>query len=125
MEKLSHLIADVVEARDWHPIKAGRNGPDISHLLFGDDLLFFVEASTTQMTKNMSVLDRFCQASGQKINIIKSGVFFLKNVAVDRHEEIVGMSGFSAASGLGRYIGSLPFVGKCNKGNFKSIIEKM
>lgn len=36
MEKLSHMIADSVLDKAWTPIKAGRNGPEISHLIFAD-----------------------------------------------------------------------------------------
>jgi len=45
MDKLSHIIADHVEAEYWKPMRAGRYGPQISHLLFVDDLLLFAEAS--------------------------------------------------------------------------------
>jgi len=44
MDKLSHMIADQVEANYWLSMRAGRYGPQISHLLFGDDLFLFAEA---------------------------------------------------------------------------------
>lgn len=45
MERISHLIAEAVSSLEWKPIKAERNGPAISHLLFADDLLLFADAS--------------------------------------------------------------------------------
>lgn len=45
MEDLSHIIADAVNNGIWKPMKAGRHGPSISHLIFADDLLVFAEAS--------------------------------------------------------------------------------
>jgi len=45
MDRLSHIIADQVEAEYWKPMTAGRYGPQIYHLLFADDLLVFAEAS--------------------------------------------------------------------------------
>lgn len=48
MERLSDIITDAVDTGEWIPIKAGRGGPAISHLLFADDQLFFAEASVSQ-----------------------------------------------------------------------------
>jgi hypothetical protein len=43
MDKLSHLIAEATETGKWKPMRAGRNGPYISHLMFADDLLYLVK----------------------------------------------------------------------------------
>lgn len=45
MEKLTHLIMDEVEKGNWKGIKAKRNGPKVSHLMFIDDLLIFGKAT--------------------------------------------------------------------------------
>jgi hypothetical protein len=60
MERLSHITADQVEVNYWKP--------QISHLLFADDLHLLAEASIEQAHYVMHCLDQFCQASGQKIN---------------------------------------------------------
>lgn len=41
MDKLSHLIEQEVFNNKWKGIKMGENGPNISHLMFMDDLLLF------------------------------------------------------------------------------------
>lgn len=46
MDKLSHIIFEVVNNGTWNPMTARRQGPNISHLIFIDDLLLFAEAST-------------------------------------------------------------------------------
>ena len=68
MDRLSHIIADQVEAHYWKAMRAGMYEPQISHLLVVDDLLLFAEASIEQAHCIMHCLDIFCQASGQKIN---------------------------------------------------------
>ncbi|QHN83883.1 putative mitochondrial protein [Arachis hypogaea] len=46
MDQLTHLIMEGVDNGSWNPMRAGRNGPQISHLMFADDLILFVEASS-------------------------------------------------------------------------------
>lgn len=72
MERLSHIIADEVDAQYWNPMRASSYDPQISHLLFADDLLLFAKASIEQAHCIMHCLDLFCQASGQKINSQKT-----------------------------------------------------
>lgn len=80
LDKLSHLILEVVEEGSWKPLKAGRNGPLISHLMFADDLLLFGQATSCQMACVLRVLDRFCELSGQQVSSEKTSIYFSKNV---------------------------------------------
>lgn len=41
MEKIYHLISEVMEDGTWKSIKADRSGPKISHLMFIDGLILF------------------------------------------------------------------------------------
>ncbi|XP_031402735.1 uncharacterized protein LOC116212324 [Punica granatum] len=66
IERLSHLISSAVGDGIWRPIRTGRHGSPISHLMFADDLLLFSEASMEQVQVIKNVLDAFCAASGQK-----------------------------------------------------------
>lgn len=105
--------------------RAGSNGSQITHFLFVDDILLFAEASVDQMHRIMNILNTFCSASGQKISVKKTSVFFFGNIAQDLRDDIIAACGFSTAQGIGHYLGSLPHHGKLKKDNYKGIIEKM
>jgi hypothetical protein len=75
MDKLSHLICEAVEKGDWTAMKAGRNGPMVSHQMFADDLLLFGQATTSQMVCVREVLKTFCSLSGQNISNDKTNIF--------------------------------------------------
>jgi hypothetical protein len=50
----------------------------VNHLLFADDSLLFVKANDDGAHEVMELLERYCNASGQRINLDKSSVFFSK-----------------------------------------------
>jgi hypothetical protein len=64
MDKLSHLIVEAIEDGKWKPMRAGRNGPLISHLMFADDLLLFGQATDENINAAVVVLQKFCAMSG-------------------------------------------------------------
>nr|XP_025611899.1 uncharacterized protein LOC112705278 [Arachis hypogaea] len=125
MDKLSQLIEEKVNEGRWKPMTARRQGPAISHLLFADDLLLFVEASTNQMNVVKGVLEEFKLASGFQVNISKTSIFFSKNVTGQTKEEIKNQSGFIEADCLGRYLGAMLTNARKGKEKFKNLIDKV
>lgn len=53
-------------------MRISRNGPEISHLFFADDVLLFTKARTSQVRVVMDTLDEFQDASGLRVNLDKS-----------------------------------------------------
>lgn len=102
MDKLSHMIADRVNNGIWKPMRAGGQGPFISHLMFADDLLLFSEASIEQLDCIQSCLDYFCRMLGQKVSVAKTRIIFSKNVQPDLRNRIANRSGYAIAQNLGR-----------------------
>lgn len=53
-----------------------RSFPELHHLFFADDLLFFLQGSTENAKHLKGVLNAYCRASGQRINTAKSTLYF-------------------------------------------------
>ena len=58
-EVLSGLIIKAQERKALHGIKIARNAPEISHLLFADDSIFFTRATRQEIEQLMSVLSLY------------------------------------------------------------------
>lgn len=52
----------------WNPLKMGRNGPRISHLIFVDDLLLCGQADYEQMQCLKELLQLFRDMSDQLVS---------------------------------------------------------
>lgn len=56
MERLNQIIEDIIIQGLLRPIYASRGGPKLLNLLFADDIILFVEASSDQawLTQDLS-----------------------------------------------------------------------
>ncbi|XP_061358638.1 uncharacterized protein LOC133302833 [Gastrolobium bilobum] len=104
VEKLAHLIQLAVDTKAWKPILLNKNAPPLSHLFFADDIILCAEASIDQAHVINQVLKLFSAASGQKVSVEKSRVFFSKNVGLNRAMEISECLGVGLTSDLGKYL---------------------
>lgn len=64
IERLNHLIEDMVYKGAWKLVLASGGGPPLSNLFFADDLILFGEASIEQAKVMKYCLDLFYSASG-------------------------------------------------------------
>ena len=55
-------------------------GPTITHILFADDTMIFLRAEEANCQRVIGLINDYCLASGQKVNLSKSSVFFGSNV---------------------------------------------
>ncbi|KAL4275483.1 hypothetical protein AHAS_Ahas20G0111700 [Arachis hypogaea] len=67
MDKLSQYIEQEVGKGNWNPIRVGRDRPEVSHLMFGNDLLLFTEAFPHQISNIKEILRLFHQAAAQPV----------------------------------------------------------
>ncbi|KAG7540165.1 Ribonuclease H domain [Arabidopsis thaliana x Arabidopsis arenosa] len=125
LERLCHLIDHSVISKEWKPISLSRGGPKLSHICFADDLILFAEASVKQIRVIRKVLERFCVASGQKVSLEKSKIFFSENVSRDLERVISAESGIKSTRDLGKYLGMPVLQKRINKETFGDVLEKV
>ena len=125
MERLCHLIERSIDNKQWKPISLSQGGPKLSHICFADDLILFAEASVMQIRVIRKVLETFCIASGQKISLEKSKIFFSGNVSRDLSKLISEESGIKATKDLGKYLGMPVLHKRINKDTFSELLEKV
>jgi len=90
MERLVHIIDSVVTRYKWKPIPIRGGGPQISNLMFADDLVFFAEATEDQAQIVKVCLELFYGALGQKISHKKSWAIFSTNMSCPDATKISG-----------------------------------
>lgn len=74
---LSNMVIEFAQVIEIEGIKLARNCPILTHCFFADDALFFLKANTRNSSVFRKMLDWYCAASGQLINLDKSCTFFL------------------------------------------------
>ena len=80
-EGLSCLLKSAAPNENIRGIKVAEGAPEVNHLLFADDSLLFFDATPEMAMRVDSLLQRYCEASGQHINKDKSAIFFSKGCA--------------------------------------------
>ena len=118
LERLCHRIDRAVGAKKWKPISLSCGGPKLSHICFADDLILFAEASVAQIRVIRGVLESFCKASGQRVSLEKSKIYFSKNVHRDLEKLISDESGIKSTKDLGKYLGMPVLQKQINKDTF-------
>ena len=105
MDALSHLLGKVVFDKKIVGIKITAGAPTLTHLLFADDLIIFAKADTKEAYELMSILNLFSGASGQRINTLKSGLIFGKQVPHQVRSQIGQIFNMQVWNDPGKYLG--------------------
>lgn len=93
----------------------------ISHLLFANDSFLFFRANERETHTLKSILHTYGEATGQKINFLKSEVCFSRNVGEDVENSIATDLVVTIALGTGKYLGLPSIVGRGKKAMFSFI----
>ncbi|KAK6139424.1 hypothetical protein DH2020_026831 [Rehmannia glutinosa] len=122
-EVLSSLINQAQVNFLFQGLKLCRLGPALTHIFFADDSIIFCEASLFQALSLKTILDRYCKASGQVINMDKSSVFFSKNTPGSLKNTICTMLDGISLQHHARYLGLPMVLGKSEKEIFHYVVE--
>jgi hypothetical protein len=70
-------------------------------------------------------LDKYKEASGQKLNKDKTSLFFSRNTREERKREISQLSGLQFTRSYDKYLGLPTFIGKSRVQAFKEIKDRV
>lgn len=108
------LLCALYQAQhDLHiaPFMEGPNGPMVSHLLFVDDCILLDQANVSTATIYASIIQNYCQASRQKVNLQKSMMCFSPKTSSTIREAILDTFGILNQSDRLSYLG-IPITGR-------------
>jgi hypothetical protein len=94
-------------------------------MCFADDLILVAEAAPNQTALIRSILKDFCDASGQKLNLQKSQVFFSNNVSGGLASDLSQDLGIQITKDLGVYLGAPMLHKRASKSDYEFILDKM
>jgi hypothetical protein len=102
-----------------------RNGTQLSHLFFADDVLLFGKATSTQARVIDEVLNNFRDISGLKISLEKSK--FCTSLGVTRHtrEIVARCTQIHATDRFEKYMGFKMFYGQVRKQDFAEVYDRV
>ena len=101
------------------------SAPMVSHRLFADDSLLFFKANRESTDEVKDVLDIYCQASGQRINMDKSSIHFAKGVNGNTRAAIMNTLQVHCEALSEKYLGMPSDVGASTNGAFKYFKDKV
>ncbi|QHO00044.1 uncharacterized protein DS421_13g403050 [Arachis hypogaea] len=86
-------------------MKLAPNAPNLTHLLFADDCIIFSKAREEDIYQLIQILNVYTEASGQRINLDKSGIIFGNHVSINTRVQIEEILGISTWDNPGKYLG--------------------
>lgn len=92
-------------------IQVARGALIVSHMLFANDNYIFCRADKEEANQINHLLVVFDKASGHKISIEKSIVFFSKNVQVETRRDVCEVLRFKEANENCHYLGLVNLIG--------------
>jgi hypothetical protein len=124
-EAFSALITKAENNGVISGVPTSPRGPNISHLFFANDSILFCKANGVEWRRLMKIIGTYEQASGQKLNLQKTSVFFSRNTSLERRQEILWLSRLTETHRIDAYLGLPTFVGISRTQAFQHIKAKV
>ncbi|GKA02896.1 hypothetical protein Tco_0675677, partial [Tanacetum coccineum] len=106
-------------------IKMARTCPIISRIFFVDDSSFFFKANRAECQNLLNILARYCSASGQNINFVKSSTLFSPNCPEDLQQQLCDLLNVQRMDLKARYLGLPSVIGRNKNELFSFILDKV
>ncbi|XP_074346913.1 uncharacterized protein LOC141685724 [Apium graveolens] len=113
-EGLSAMLHQYERRKLIQGVKVCKQAPSITHMLFADDSYLYCKAGESEAHTMMEILRKFELASGQKVNKLKSSVFFSTNTGLEKKNQICDIIQMGEADENCSYLG-LPNMMKRSK----------
>ncbi|KAM6569155.1 hypothetical protein CsatB_017140 [Cannabis sativa] len=124
-EGLSALIR-LYEEKKWiHGCRVARRARYVTHMLFADDSFLYCSATMDEAHRVLELLHKFEEASGQKVNLNKSSVFFSSNTLDSVRSGILSTLHMHAADENSFYLGLPSMVGRNKNAAFGFLKENV
>jgi hypothetical protein len=124
VEGFSALLCQAQRVNELKGVKFVSRGPTITHLLFADDSIVFLEASRDSLFALKKVLQAYEDCSGQKVNLQKSSIFFGKGCRLADKAALKESIGINCEALSEKYLGLPTAVGRSKEGAFKHLPER-
>lgn len=86
---------------------------------------FFCEANDIEVDQILQVLRNYEEASGQMVNLDKTGLFFLPGTPLRERRQIMTKFGVSESRNMEKYLGLPVNVGRSKKKVFVHLVHKV
>ena len=97
----------------------------MTHLFFANDSLLFCKAKEQECHALVNILNRYEEASGQKINTDKSLIFFSPNTPQELRENILNILSPMQNSKHNKYLGLSSIIGRSKAQVFAEVKDRV
>lgn len=124
-EVLSRGLSQIFRSNHCQYFHLPRGAVKISHLLFADDVIIFMNGGLSSLRNLKLFLSRYEACSGQQVNVQKSCFMASKKMPRSSIRNISHLTGFSHKTGSILYLGIPLFYGREKVSHFKYLIDKV
>lgn len=102
---LSRALLSSLDFGQLKSYKINRGCPALTHTQFANDTLLFGLATIFETLFLKKILDSYCEASGQKLNVQKSSITFSGDTPPDIKKSICGLLSIKEVGEKDAYMG--------------------